>query len=325
MTKTQSTNLTYIIIGVTVLYVLYQAQQALLLVLFATMLAIGFAGLISCVAKKVHLSHHGSFLLLFIVATLLIGVFSWYIAPQLETQARNFSSSVANTDFEELDSYLPILSFEEGEVITTIQNNISRVLSEISTVFSRTLTALTFLVVMVFIVFRGTWNSTSYTHLRKRLMKTWLGAYGKEIDIATGMLQKWLLARVLSMIAVGVLTYIGLLILGVPTPLFLAMIAGVFSFVPNVGPILSVIPTIIMAASLGFGLIGVVIVLYIGIQLIEGYFITPGIQQAFMQIPPAVLFAVQLIAGTVFGILGLLLAAPLTAVVIAVMDERLSE
>jgi predicted PurR-regulated permease PerM len=324
MTNTQSTNLAYILIGIPVLYVAYQAQQALLLVVFATILAIGFAGLISYVAKKVHVSHHVSFMLLLMATALLIGVFSWYVAPQLETQVRNFSSSVANADFGEIANYVPVIQIEESEVSATLQNNISRILSELSSVFSSTLTALTFLVVTVFIVFRGTWNSKSYSYARKKLMKTWLGAYDKEIDIATGMLRKWLLARALSMIAIGILTYIGLLILGVPTPLFLAMIAGLFSFVPNVGPILSVVPAIIMAAGSGLPLIGVVIVLYVGIQFIEGYFITPGIQQELMQIPPAVLFAVQLIAGTVFGVLGLLLAAPLTAVAIAVMNKRLS-
>jgi predicted PurR-regulated permease PerM len=256
--------------------------------------------------------------------TLFIGVFSWYIAPQLETQVRNFSSSVANADFGKITHYIPIISLDDGEVITTIQNNISRILSEVSTVFSRTLTTMTFLIVTLFIVFRGTWNSTRYINVRKKLMKTWMGSYDKEIDISTNILQKWLLARSLSMIAVGILTYIGLLILGVPTPLFLAMIASIFSFVPNIGPILSVIPAIVMVASSGLELIGLVILLYIGIQFIEGYFITPGIQQELIQIPPAVLFAVQLIAGTVFGILGLLLAAPLTAVAIALINNRLS-
>jgi len=324
MTKARSINLTYIFITIPVLYILYQAQHALLVVLFATILAIGFAGLIFYVAKKTHLSHHLSFLLLLIVTISAISIFGWYVAPQLEVQVRNFSDVVANADFEKVAQYLPIVSFEESEVSTTIQNNISRILSEVSTIFSRTLTTVTFLVVTIFIVFRGTWNSTRYVGARKKLMKTWLGTYDKEIDTAIEMLQKWIFARALSMIAVGVLTYIGLLILGVPTPLFLAMIAGIFSFVPNVGPILSVIPTIIMAASLGLELVGLVIILYVGIQFVEGYFITPSIQQKFMRIPPAVLFAVQLVAGTVFGILGLLLAAPLTAVTIAVVNERLS-
>jgi predicted PurR-regulated permease PerM len=324
MTRKKTNNLTYILIGIPILYVIYQAQQALLLVLFATILAIGFAGLIFYISKKAHISNHISFLLLLMATTLFIGVFSWYIAPQLETQVRNFSSSVANADFGKITHYIPIISMEDGEVITTIQNNISRILSEVSTVFSRTLTTMTFLIVTLFIVFRGTWNSTRYINVRKKLMKTWMGSYDKEIDISTNILQKWLLARSLSMIAVGILTYIGLLILGVPTPLFLAMIASIFSFVPNIGPILSVIPAIVMVASSGLELIGLVILLYIGIQFIEGYFITPGIQQELIQIPPAVLFAVQLIAGTVFGILGLLLAAPLTAVAIALINNRLS-
>jgi predicted PurR-regulated permease PerM len=145
-----------------VLYILYQAQHALLVVLFATILAIGFAGLIFYVAKKTHLSHHLSFLLLLIVTISAISIFGWYVAPQLEVQVRNFSDVVANADFEKVAQYLPIVSFEESEVSTTIQNNISRILSEVSTIFSRTLTTVTFLVVTIFIVFRGTWNRVKY-------------------------------------------------------------------------------------------------------------------------------------------------------------------
>ena len=64
--------------------------------------------------------------------------------------------------------------------------------------------------------------------------------------------------------------------------------------------------------------------LYIFIQIVESYFITPAVQKKMVEIPPALLLAMQVVGGSVFGILGLILAGPMTAVILALTKTKIS-
>jgi len=130
------------------------------------------------------------------------------------------------------------------------------------------------------------------------------------------ILRWWLLGRVLSLVIVGVLTWLGLTILNVPSALMLATVAAIFSFVPNIGPIVSAIPALLMAFTQSSEMALGVAVLYLAVQTVESYFLTPVIQQKNLMIPPALLLAFQLLLGLLAGILGLLLATPLLVLLI---------
>ena len=124
-------------------------------------------------------------------------------------------------------------------------------------------------------------------------------------------LRLWLVGRFSSMAVLGVLTTVGLLILGVPLALTLGLIAAILSFVPNIGPILSVLPALLVASQNGTQQVLYVLALYVGVQTVESYLITPLIQKKAVSIPPAMLLIVQVWMGVIFGILGLFLATPL--------------
>lgn len=132
----------------------------------------------------------------------------------------------------------------------------------------------------------------------------------------------WFMGRFSSMLIVGIMTYAGLLWLDVPAALTLAMLAGLLSFIPNLGPILSVVPALLVGLMQGFLTAVYIAVLYLGIQTVESYFITPLIQRSAVALPPAFLLLVQLAMGVLFGLLGLLLATPL-AVVLLIATQKL--
>lgn len=132
----------------------------------------------------------------------------------------------------------------------------------------------------------------------------------------------WFIGRFSSMLIVGIMTYIGLLWLDIPAALTLAIFAGLLSFIPNLGPILSVIPALLVGLMQGFLTALYIAVLYLGIQTVESYFITPLIQRSAVALPPAFLLLVQLTMGVLFGLLGLLLATPL-AVVLLIATQKL--
>jgi predicted PurR-regulated permease PerM len=116
------------------------------------------------------------------------------------------------------------------------------------------------------------------------------------------------------MTIVGVITWAGLALIGVPLALTLGLLAGLLNFVPYVGPIVSAIPAVLLALLDGSRTAGWVALLYLGVQLLEGYLLTPLIDQRTVRTPPALLLTSQVIAGVTLGALGVVLAAPLLAV-----------
>jgi predicted PurR-regulated permease PerM len=131
-------------------------------------------------------------------------------------------------------------------------------------------------------------------------------------EVAT-VLRGWLLAQLSSMAVIGVLTGIGLWALSVPLVVALGLLAALLTFIPNLGPILSAAPAVLLALADDPISAVWVILLYVGVQLIEGNVTTPLIQQHTIALPPALTIAMQFLLGAVFGLLGLALAVPLTA------------
>jgi predicted PurR-regulated permease PerM len=133
-------------------------------------------------------------------------------------------------------------------------------------------------------------------------------------------LRWWLLGRIAAMLAVGVLTGIGLALLGVPFAFILGLVAALLDFVPNIGPLIAAVPAMMVGLTQGGATVLYVAILYFVIQTLEGYLITPYIQQRMVSLPPALLLTAQLIMGAGFGILGLLLAPPLAVVTMVLVQ-----
>lgn len=135
-------------------------------------------------------------------------------------------------------------------------------------------------------------------------------------------LRLWLKAQLVAMVLIGLLTGLGLWILGVPSALALGLIAGLLEFIPFVGPILAAIPAILIALAIDPQLALWTVLLYVLIQNIEGYAVQPIIQSWAVDVPGAVLLFALLACGGLFGPLGVVFAAPLT-VVTYVLVKRL--
>ena len=135
-------------------------------------------------------------------------------------------------------------------------------------------------------------------------------------------LHLWLLGRMVSMTVVGVLTWLGLMVIGVPSALALGLLAALLEFVPFIGPIVAAVPAILLAfaespeQAIWTGL------LFLMIQQFEGNVLEPLVQQRAVDLPPALLLFALVAGGLIFGIVGVILAAPFT-VVVYVMVKRL--
>lgn len=135
-------------------------------------------------------------------------------------------------------------------------------------------------------------------------------------------LRLWLKGQLVAMLIVGLLTGIGLWLLGVPSALLLGLLAGLLEFIPFAGPILAAVPAVLLALAVSPDLALGVALLYFGVQQAEGAVLQPLIQQYAVDLPGVILLFALIGFGTLFGIIGVILAAPL-AVVTYVLVKRL--
>ena len=141
------------------------------------------------------------------------------------------------------------------------------------------------------------------------------------VDRIGETLERWLIAQIITMVAVFLVTWIGLAIIGIPSSFILGIQAGLLAFIPTVGAILGGV--IVVLASLATGWIAALsaFILFLGVHAMESYVLTPIIQRQALDIPPATLFAFQILLGVVFGIWGLALALPLMAIAKVMIDH----
>ena len=140
------------------------------------------------------------------------------------------------------------------------------------------------------------------------------------VDRIGETLQRWLMAQLITMFAVFFITWIGLALLGIPSSFILGVQAGLLTFIPTVGALVGGL--IVVLASLASGTFAALsaFVLFLGVHALESYLLTPMLQRQALEIPPATLFAFQILLGVIFGVWGLALALPLIAVVKVTME-----
>lgn len=144
---------------------------------------------------------------------------------------------------------------------------------------------------------------------------------GVVLDHSIGAMRNWISAQLISMSVVGVLTGLGLWAIGVPLAFILGLIAGLLAFIPNIGPILSITPALLLAFVDGWQMLLWVLGVYVVVQTLESYVITPLVQQEKVSVPAGFVIAVQLLFGVLFGLMGLALAMPLAAVGLTLVRE----
>jgi predicted PurR-regulated permease PerM len=132
-------------------------------------------------------------------------------------------------------------------------------------------------------------------------------------DAITTTLRKWLGTQFIAMVVIGAATTVALLILRVKSALPLGILAGLLEFVPNIGPILSAVPAVLIAFAESPQKALVVGLVYWGIQFVENNFLIPWLMREELDLPPALTLMWQSLMAIVFGLLGLFVAVPLLA------------
>lgn len=150
------------------------------------------------------------------------------------------------------------------------------------------------------------------------------------LDQLGTQLWAWSLGRITTMIITGTGVWIGLYLIGAPVPFVLGLMAGILTFIPNIGSAIALIMAMIVSLPEGLTTVGLVCATFAGFQLIESYLITPLIQQRAVEIPPALLLTWQVLLGMLAGFLGLAIATPILATLMVLirtlwLEEMLDE
>ncbi|MBE7184715.1 MAG: AI-2E family transporter [Methylobacterium mesophilicum] len=191
----------------------------------------------------------------------------------------------------------------------------TRAMSTVSSTFG----ALGGLVVILFIGLYGAIDPQTYLRGTTLLFAPSLRPKVRAVLNETGTaLSGWLQAQFISMTVVSILTFLGLWALGMPLGLVLAVLAALLTFIPNIGPILAAIPALLIAVSEGPSMVLWVAGLYVAVQTVESYLVTPQVQKEAVALPPALTISVQFLFGLLFGALGLAMATPFAAVMLRV-------
>jgi predicted PurR-regulated permease PerM len=140
------------------------------------------------------------------------------------------------------------------------------------------------------------------------------------IDRIGETLERWLLAQMLTMLAVFLVTWIGLAIIGIPSSLILGIQAGLLAFIPTIGALIGGLIVVLASLASGWVLTLSAFILFLGVHALESYVLTPLVQRQALHVPPATLFAFQILLGVAFGLWGLALALPLIAIAKVVID-----
>lgn len=260
---------------------------------------------------------HASALLAGFLIIAGLALLTWLLGIQIGNQLGQVGPRITDALNQLSNSFPSITPFVEtvqsksiGELLGSSGvnvGNITNVLTSTATIVTNTI----FLVLLAFFFAAapGSYRKQALPFVPEEHEEK----FRKKIGEMGAILKRWLVGKLISMAIVGVLTAIGLWALGVPLPLALALIAFLTAFIPNLGPIIAVVPAVLIAFTVSPMTALWTLLLYIGIQFVESNLITPNIQSRAVSIAPGFILSGQLLLGALFGLPGLALATPLIA------------
>jgi predicted PurR-regulated permease PerM len=198
------------------------------------------------------------------------------------------------------------------------------VFSNFFTFFSNSIAAILQLLFVLVLAIMMLANPQPYRQAFLKLFPHFYRRRAEEIlTLSEAGLGNWLLGIAISSTMVGLFSGFGLFVLQINLVLVHAILAGLLNFIPNIGPTASVIFPILIAVIDAPWKIVAILILYFIIQNVESYLLTPTVMAKQVSLLPAITLIAQIFFAQIFGILGLLLALPLTVVVKTWLDELL--
>jgi len=298
------------------LWAIYLIRDLLVILFVAIILMSAFSPLVNFFVR-LRVPKSLSIAITYIVIIILVGGLLATVVPPLIEESRRLLVTLPPI----LGQFFNITNIDRSvfqSELTTISKNI----------FSITLAAFDNFIAIIFLLVVTFYLLLEKDNLEDRMAQLFIGReerVRKSIIQMEEKLGAWLRGQLFLSLVIGMLVYIGLLVLNIPYALPLAVLAGILEVVPVIGPIISAIPAVLVALTISpFFSLGVV-AMYFVIQQLENHLIVPQVMRKAVGLNPLVVILAIAIGSRLLGFAGALLAVPLAVVLQIIVAEIIEE
>ena len=311
------------------LWFLYLVRDILLLVFLAIIIVSAIDPIVDWFQKR-KIPRSLTVLVIYVLFLSALGTAIGLLIPPLTSEIRGLGESFPSL-VEKFSGYFRII--RDYAVSHNLQQNVSNFTANISermsqagsSIFSGTISFIGGIFSFVVVLSVAFYMSVQEKGIKKffaSLMpeehREYVTGFVDRIQFKMG---RWLQGQFFLMFIVFALDYVGLLLIGAPYALVLALIAGILEIIPYIGPIISAV--IAVAISFLHGpLIGLLVLgLFILVQQLEGYVLTPLIMKKAVGLNPVVVILALLIGAKLGGVMGIIVAVPVATVIGEVVND----
>ncbi len=307
---------------VALLFTIFYAGKVILVIFAAVFLAIVIRAVADQLRRVIPVNARWSYVIVLCTLLALSGGLGYLVGPRVITQAHEIGKTIPQSlgnIRDELNRY------DWGRDITGMFSQTARptqAAGRVTAYASKIAEGITDAVVIVVVALFVGADPSLYRRGFLQLMPERHRERTTNLlnDIAVTV-RGWLLAQLIPMAVLGIGTTLGLWAMGIPLAFTLGLFTALMLFVPYIGSITAFIPTVLIALTQGPMKMVYVTLLYLAVHVAEGYVITPIAQRHAVRLPPALTLVAQLFMWTVAGILGLLIATPLAAVGLVIVQK----
>jgi predicted PurR-regulated permease PerM len=296
------------------------AFNVLLMVLAGILISVYFHGLGDMIQRRTKWSRKICMTISVGGSFLIIALLFWFMGTKIQGQIEVLSDTLPNT-VNNVKAKLGESSI--GRKILEYSNkNSDKMFMTAQRFFSTSFGVLGNIYIILFLSIFFTAQPSLYKDGIIKLMPPNKRNLAKcVIDRVSLALKGWLKGMMLSMVLIFIMIGTGLTIMGIPVALVLALIVGILKLIPNFGSLAAMIPGVLLALTVSVNTAIATALLYMISQTIVSNIVTPLIQKRMINTPPALTIIAQVIMGSLCGALGVILAVPLLAILIILVDE----
>jgi predicted PurR-regulated permease PerM len=317
-----------IALSILLFYFFLQIKDVVIWFVFAIIISILFNPSIDFL-KKIKIPRAVGASIIYILAFGTLSLTFYSVIASLVSELEQFSQVVPSY-LKEISPLLRDFGIEAFDSIENFINTIKGSLSELTTaVFNASFAFFGGIFTTLFVITMAFFLSLEekiidravFLIFPKRYEKYALSLWKRSQKQVSG----WFLSRILSCIFVGSATYISALILGIRYPLSFGLVAGIFNFIPYIGPLVSSVFFFLVTVMDGFGKAIFIVIIFTIIGLIENGILNPVLSKKFIGLSPVIVILSLSIGGILWGVLGAFLAVPLAGITFQFVKEFLEK
>jgi predicted PurR-regulated permease PerM len=304
--------------------VLLYAGRVLLIIFAALLLSIILRTITDQLHRILSINEHRAYVIVICALFLIAGSLTYILGPQVITQAHEIAKTIPESLAQiqsELDRYdwgRDLTGIFTRAAQSTKDANANQLAAYASDVVESITDGVIIIAVALFVGGNPSLYRSGFLQLVPAKHRSTAADLFKDVGVAV---KGWLLGQLVPMAVLGIGTLVGLWIMGVPLAFTLALLTALMLFVPYVGSIIAFVPTVLVALTQGPMKMVYVTILYLGVHIAEAYVITPIAQRRAVRLPPALTLISQLFMWIVAGVLGVVVATPLAAVGLVVVQR----